>query len=156
MSKDNEKQTFEPLADSSPKSASTRRFILDSESGFVWDTNNEKWMTSAEEVFTALHPLLPNAPAAAATPNINTLNDIKNTADSDYLEATCSGDAPDFITELRELLNRRSMENGSDTPDFILAQYLTDCLRAWNCATKRREDWYGRTPQEVFPPNSNQ
>jgi len=65
-----------------------------------------------------------------------------------------AGDAPDFITELRDLLNRRSMENGSDTPEFILAQYLTDCLRAWNRATKRREDWYGRTPQEVFPPNS--
>lgn len=67
--------------------------------------------------------------------------------------ATCSGDAPDFITELRELLNRRSMENGSDTPDFILAQYLTDCLRAWNKATNRREDWYGRTPQEVSSTN---
>lgn len=60
-----------------------------------------------------------------------------------------SGDAPDFITELGELLNRRSMENGSDTPNFILAQYLTDCLQAWNRATKRREDWYGRTLQEV-------
>jgi hypothetical protein len=54
------------------------------------------------------------------------------------------GDSPDFITELRELLNRHSMENGSDTPDFILAQYLTDCLRVWNHTIKRREDWYGR------------
>ena len=68
--------------------------------------------------------------------------------------ATCSADAPDFITELRELINRRSMENGSDTPDFILAAYLTDCLRAWNRAIKRREDWYGRTPQEVSSPNA--
>ncbi len=81
-------------------------------------------------------------------------NDTENTAGSDCPEATCSGDAPDFITELCELLNRRSMENGSDTPDFILAQYLTDCLRAWNRATKRREDWYGRTPQEVSSPNA--
>jgi len=78
----------------------------------------------------------------------------ETTSGSDCPAATCSGDAPDFITELRDLLNRRSMENGSDTPDFILAQYLTDCLRAWNRATKRREDWYGRTPQEVSPPNS--
>lgn len=94
--------------------------------------------------------------AESATPNqpdTNMPNDIENTAGSDCPEATCSGDAPDFITELRELLNRRSMENGSDTPDFILAQYLTDCLRAWNRATKRREDWYGRTPQEVSSPN---
>jgi hypothetical protein len=91
-------------------------------------------------------------------------NPIENIADQDtYYDnervgdcsaAPCSGDAPDFITELRDLLNCRSMENGSDTPDFILAQYLTDCLRAWNRATKRREDWYGRTPQEVYPPNA--
>jgi hypothetical protein len=87
-------------------------------------------------------------------PNTNMPNDIENTSGSDCPAATCSGDAPDFITELRDLLNRRSMENGSDTPDFILAQYLTDCLRAWNRATKRREDWYGRTPQEVSPPSS--
>ena len=82
------------------------------------------------------------------------LNDIENTAGSDCSAATCSGDAPDFITELGELLNRRSMENGSDTPDFILAQYLTDCLRSWNRATKRREDWYKRTPQEVSASNT--
>ena len=69
-------------------------------------------------------------------------------------EVACSADAPDFITELRELLNRRSMENDSDTPDFILASYLTDCLRAWNHATKRREGWYGRMTQKVDPPNA--
>ena len=28
------------------------------------------------------------------------------------------------------LLNRYSMENGSNTPDFMLADYLIDCLRA--------------------------
>ena len=58
--------------------------------------------------------------------------------------ATGSADGPDFISELRDLLNRRSMENASNTPDFILAQYLTNCLRAWNQATQQRETWYGR------------
>jgi hypothetical protein len=74
---------------------------------------------------------------------MKTKNDTTKPEDAPEQEAGegCSGDAPDFITELRELINRRSMENGSDTPDFILAQYLTDCLRAWNRATKRREDW---------------
>jgi hypothetical protein len=86
-----------------------------------------------------------------AQPKTNMPNDIENTAGSDCPKATCSGDSPDFITELRDLLNRHSMENGSDTPDFILAQYLTDCLLAWNRATKRREDWCGRTPREVSP-----
>jgi hypothetical protein len=73
-------------------------------------------------------------------------NDIDNTA-------TCSGDAPDFISELRGIINKHSMENASNTPDFILAQYLTNCLRAWDQATQQRETWYGRTPQEVSPPN---
>jgi len=93
---------------------------------------------------------------------MTTPNEIETETDPENIEGVagagcpaspCSADAPDFISELRELLNRRSMENGSDTPDFILAQYLTECLRAWNRATKRREDWYGRTPQEVFSPN---
>ena len=59
-----------------------------------------------------------------------------------------------FQKEFEHLINCKSIEGGSDTPDFILAEYLTDCLRAWNRATKRREDWYGRTPQEVSPPSS--
>ena len=81
-----------------------------------------------------------------------TPNDNEPKTDTENTDSVASADAPDFITELRELLNRRSIENGSDTPDFILAQYLTDCLRAWNRATKRREDWYGRTPQDSGKP----
>ena len=63
------------------------------------------------------------------------------------------GDAPDFISEIRDIINRHSMENGSNTPDFILAQYLTNCLRAWNTATTAREKWYGREPKPCQPPN---
>ena len=36
------------------------------------------------------------------------------------------------------------MENASNTPDFILAQYLCNCLKAWEEATQQRETWYGR------------
>lgn len=42
--------------------------------------------------------------------------------------------------ELRDLLNRHSVENESDTPDFVLSQYLLDCLAAYNCAVRARED----------------
>ena len=48
-----------------------------------------------------------------------------------------------FEEELQGLINKASMENGSDTPDFILATYLWDCLRAFELATRRRENWYG-------------
>jgi hypothetical protein len=57
-----------------------------------------------------------------------------------------SADAPKgFTEELAGLLNRHSMENGSGTPDFILARHLTSCLVAWNCSMREREAWHGRS-----------
>ena len=44
--------------------------------------------------------------------------------------------------ELSQLLNRHSAENRSDTPDFILAQYLLECLHAFDRATIERTAWY--------------
>lgn len=49
-----------------------------------------------------------------------------------------------FIEELTNLLNRHSQENASNTPDFILAQFLGDVLKAWNVGVQQREAWYGR------------
>ena len=49
-----------------------------------------------------------------------------------------------FELELRELLNAHSKENGSNTPDYILAQYLINCLDNFNKIVKEREMWYGR------------
>lgn len=46
--------------------------------------------------------------------------------------------------DMAALLNRYSKENDSDTPDFILASYMLDCLAAWNAACRQRESWYGR------------
>lgn len=49
-----------------------------------------------------------------------------------------------FFDELTGLLNRYSKENGSDTPDWILAEYLLACLDTWNATMQQREKWYGR------------
>lgn len=49
-----------------------------------------------------------------------------------------------FREQLRESINRASRENASNTPDFILAQYLLDSLRAYEYATRRREQHAGR------------
>ena len=49
-----------------------------------------------------------------------------------------------FIKELETLINKYSMENDSNTPDFILAEYLSNCLRTFNSAIRIREKWYGR------------
>lgn len=50
----------------------------------------------------------------------------------------------DFLDELVSLLNRHCIENRSNTPDFILAEYLMDCLRSWEVAVVKRGDWYGK------------
>jgi hypothetical protein len=50
----------------------------------------------------------------------------------------------EFLKRLTELINEFSLENGSDTPDFILASYLTECLRNYESVIGMREIWYGR------------
>jgi hypothetical protein len=48
-----------------------------------------------------------------------------------------------FQEELERLINRHSAEGSSNTPDFILAKYLSDCLQAFSRAVIHRERWYG-------------
>jgi hypothetical protein len=56
-------------------------------------------------------------------------------------------DNPAFRDELEKLINRHSMENGSSTPDFILADFLNQCLIAFDSAVQRREGFYGRATE---------
>jgi len=53
-----------------------------------------------------------------------------------------------FQNELEALINKYSMENESDTPDFILAKYLAGCLKTFDDAIKARDGWYG---VDLFP-----
>jgi hypothetical protein len=56
----------------------------------------------------------------------------------------------DFANELESLINKHSMEQESDTPDFILAQYLLNCLNVFNLATQARTMWYGgKKPEDT-------
>ena len=50
---------------------------------------------------------------------------------------------PTFAKELSNLLNRHSIENESDTPDWILAEYIRKTLEAWNSSVLQRDKWYG-------------
>ena len=45
--------------------------------------------------------------------------------------------------ELTGLLNRFCQENGSETPDYILADYMLGCLRVLERAVIERSRWYG-------------
>ncbi len=50
-----------------------------------------------------------------------------------------------FEKALSDLLNTHCMENLSNTPDFLLAEYMVDCLSAFEKASLRREKWYDRS-----------
>jgi len=47
-----------------------------------------------------------------------------------------------FQKELKGLINSYSIENGSDTPDYILAEYMNDCLLAYQKTVKARDKWF--------------
>lgn len=49
-----------------------------------------------------------------------------------------------FRDALQKVINQCSQENGCNTPDFILAEYLEDCLKAFDKAVNRRSKWYDR------------
>ena len=55
----------------------------------------------------------------------------------------------DLAHALAVTLNQFSAENDSNTPDFILAQYLLGCLAAWNQGVQQRETWYGRDARPI-------
>ena len=57
--------------------------------------------------------------------------------------ATAGVERSPLLGELVPALNRVSAENGSHTPDFVLAKFLSGCLRAFDAATLAREGWYG-------------
>lgn len=48
-----------------------------------------------------------------------------------------------FRLELEQVINRNNVEIGSNTPDFILAEYLLQSIDAFDKAVKAREQWYG-------------
>jgi len=51
----------------------------------------------------------------------------------------------EFRKELEHLINRYGQENWSDTPDFLLADYLMKCLEAFEFTSNNRKKWFGCT-----------
>lgn len=66
--------------------------------------------------------------------------------DPDYVDAP-SKTTPTFEKALEHLINYHSMENDSDTPDFILAEYLKGCLDNFGKTLKARDKFYGESPE---------
>ena len=51
-----------------------------------------------------------------------------------------------FREELAQLINHHSRENGSNTPDYVLAHFLANVLEAFDGAVRTRDGWYGIHP----------
>ena len=47
-----------------------------------------------------------------------------------------------FEKDLGSLINSYSLENGSNTPDFILAEFMVKCFAAFEQASNARVKWY--------------
>jgi len=80
------------------------------------------------------------------TPDLNGSDCVERI---DQVEETKS-----FEKELEALINVHSIENESNTPDFILAQYLRSCLDAFTVATKRREEMCDYVKPEQDAPSN--
>lgn len=48
-----------------------------------------------------------------------------------------------FKRELAELINKYCIENVSNTPDFIIADYLCACLDTFHSNVNMRDRWHG-------------
>lgn len=51
--------------------------------------------------------------------------------------------------EFANIINKYSVENDSDTPDFILAEYLVQCLETFGDIQIKRSKWFGTEPKEI-------
>lgn len=87
-------------------------------------------------------------------PTIHELEDILSNDEKPDVAILPDGSVKvtDFKQELEGLINSFSKENGSDTPDWILAQYLSCCLNAFDEALVEREQWFGRKIGYPFTP----
>ena len=48
-----------------------------------------------------------------------------------------------FKHDLAKLINLYSLESVSNTPDFIIAEYLTNTLLEFDKLMRSRDNWYG-------------
>jgi hypothetical protein len=74
-----------------------------------------------------------------------------NALDEHFAEvARVCGPPPESLRDrIKQSINAVSAENGSDTPDFILADYLIDCLAAFDKTVNARSEWYGRKDRRI-------
>ena len=60
-----------------------------------------------------------------------------------------SEERANLVTAFATEINKRSAENVSDTPDFMLGEYLVTCLEAYESCVNERDEKYPRRPQNL-------
>jgi hypothetical protein len=60
-----------------------------------------------------------------------------------------------FENELTCLINKHKQESKSNTPDFILADYILSVLECYNNTVSKRDDWFGINVWNVGKPKFN-
>ncbi len=56
-----------------------------------------------------------------------------------------------FYEELETLINKYCIESRSNTPDFLLANYLCDCLNAFHALMEGRDKFNSTVAQTGLP-----
>jgi len=74
----------------------------------------------------------------------NELEYLKRVLEGESWSATGGGWTNTLEKEFAKVINRNSVENWNNTPDFILAKYLIDCLKVFSDINRNREQWYGK------------
>ena len=77
-----------------------------------------------------------------------TLKDLNEFCGRITAELKQTEDDNKFKKELEELINRHCVENASDTPDYILATYMFNCLQIFTLTTRQRDAWWGHKHTE--------
>lgn len=54
-------------------------------------------------------------------------------------------DRDEIIRDFAQVINKHSLENHSNTPDFILAEYIMYSLELFQSTSVSREKWYGKS-----------
>lgn len=71
-----------------------------------------------------------------------------------WIEKTQPNEEPmNLARRIAGAINSVSAENGSNTPDFILANYLVSCLDAFDRAINARTEWFEPTTEEPASQN---
>ena len=65
-------------------------------------------------------------------------------------EVEVGKDLEEFEKELAALINKYSLENLSDTPDFILASFMVQAMLNFNHELNARARWYQDVPPAKF------